>query len=196
MAKHFAIVAGNGETSRANVEALLEDYIYLHKKDEVVFIIAYNRKASQGQIFAAQLAQDKGFEVLAVCKEEASLEGLPKASVFHSETPYELAADWENAVVFVLPNEEDQENTTNILKTFSAAKIPMFDLTEGLYPIKPLVGDELEALDEGEGDELTVPEPTSDDLACQVREILNGHIPEANLQAIDALIRTAKAPTA
>ena len=40
MDKYYVIVAGNGETSRANVEALVEDYVYGHGQD-VTFILAY-----------------------------------------------------------------------------------------------------------------------------------------------------------
>jgi hypothetical protein len=137
MDKYYLVIAGTGETSRANVEALIEDYIYGHGQD-VTFVLPYEKRPSQGQIFAAQLAKDKSKDILLFCKEDANYEGLPSSSVSHSDRPLETACAKlkdTNIVAFVLVDDEDP-SINETLSVFSEYKVPAFDLTEGLMPIK------------------------------------------------------------
>lgn len=137
MDKYYLVIAGTGETSRANVEALIEDYIYGHGQD-VTFVIAYDKRPSQGQIFAAQLAKDKSKDIIIFCREDASYEGIPSSSVSHSDRPLDTACaklKGTNIVAFVLVDDEDPI-TNNTLGIFSEYKVAAFDLTEGLMPIK------------------------------------------------------------
>jgi hypothetical protein len=137
MDKYYVIVAGDGQTSRANVEALIEDYVYGHGQD-VTFVLPYEKRPSQGQIFAAQLAKDKNKDILLFCREDANYEGIPSSSVSHSDRPFDTTCaklKGTNIVAFVLVDDEDQ-GTNNILSVFSEYKVAAFDLTEGLIPIK------------------------------------------------------------
>jgi hypothetical protein len=137
MDKYYVIVAGDGQTSRANVEALIEDYVYGHGQD-VIFVFPYDKRPSQGQIFAAQLAKDKSKDILLFCKEDANYEGIPSSSVSHSEQPFDSACTRlkdTDVVAFVLVNDEDH-GTNNLLSIFTKHEVPCFDLTEGLVPIK------------------------------------------------------------
>jgi len=136
MDKYYLIVAGAGQTSRANVEALIEDYIYGHGQD-VVFVLPYDKKPSQGQIFVTQLAKDKGKEILIFCREDGNFDSVPPASVSFTDTPIESACKEfakENACGFILVDDET-EDTNKILAAFKKSKVPAFDLTEGLMPI-------------------------------------------------------------
>jgi len=137
MDKYYVIVAGDGQTSRANVEALIEDYVYGHGQ-EVTFVFPYEKRPSQGQIFAAQLAKDKSKDILLFCREDANYEGIPSSSVSHSDTPFDTACTklkGTNVIAFILVDDEDQ-GTNNLLSIFDKHKVPSFDLTEGLMPIK------------------------------------------------------------
>ena len=141
MANHYAIIAGSGNTSRANVEALLEDYIYAHKKHKLNFVLAFNKKPSQGQVFAAQLALEKNIDLLIICREGASLNNLPSASVSFNEEPFTLAttiSEKDTAVGFIMPSLDEVEYTDKVIRAFSEAGIEMLDLTKGLTPIKPM----------------------------------------------------------
>jgi len=136
MDKYYVMIAGSGQTSRANVEALVEDYVYGHGQD-VIFVLIYDKKPSQGQTFVAQLAKDKSKEVLIFCPESASYDGLPASSVSHSDTPLEAACSKlkkTDHVAFVLVDDED-ESTNKVLSVFAKNDVPTFDLTEGLMPI-------------------------------------------------------------
>jgi len=137
MDKYYLVIAGTGETSRANVEALIEDYIYGHGQD-VTFVLPYEKRPSQGQIFASQLAKDKSKDILLFCKEDANYEGIPSSSVSHSDRPLDTACAKlkdTNIVAFVLVDDEDP-SINETLSVFSEYKVPTFDLTEGLMPIK------------------------------------------------------------
>jgi hypothetical protein len=141
MDKNYVIVAGNGVTSRANLEALIEDHFYAHGKngDEVIVVIPYKEKASQGQIFATQLAKDKNKELI-VYSESGKFDGMPAASVIDGSIEDAAKAfAKENAVAFILWSDEDAE-TLDILNAMSAEGIPCFDLTEGLMKLKPSDG--------------------------------------------------------
>lgn len=133
--KHV-LVLGSGESSRANVEALLDDYFF-SEKDKSVIVLAFNRQASQGQIFAAQFAKDNEHELVIFANEGFISAGLPQATVTHSKNPVSDAikevADVE-AVVFMLWSDEDME-TANIIKAVADANVAAFDLTDGLTHI-------------------------------------------------------------
>lgn len=150
MDKYYIAVVGTGETSRANVEALIEDYVYGHGQD-VVFILPYLNKPSQGQIFTAQFAKDKGKEIVIFCNEGAQYEGLPTSSVYHNDNPYKALLskfDKEELKVFVLPEKEDNlENNDVFLEFESLPIIDLLDLTEGLIPYT-LPGEAPEELEE------------------------------------------------
>ena len=118
MEKYYVVVAGNGTTSRANLEALLEDHFYAKGADGVVHIVEEG-KLSQGKIFASQYAKDKNKAVV----KAGLIESLGAVSV-------------KNTSCFILWSDEDQE-CQNTLARATELGIPCFDLTEGLLPISP-----------------------------------------------------------
>ncbi len=136
--KHI-LVLGSGETSRANVDALLDDYFF-NKKDKCVIVLAFNKQASQGQVFAAQFAKDNNKDLLVFANEGFISAGLPQATVTHSSSPVKDAIEaskGNDSEVFMLWSDEDME-TANIIGYVSEAGIPAFDLTDGLTKINAL----------------------------------------------------------
>lgn len=117
MEKYYVVVAGNGTTSRANLEALMEDHFYAKGADGVVHIVEEG-KISQAKIFSAQFAKDKN------------------KPVFQSPLSDALGkTDPKNTSCFILWSDEDPE-CQNALAMATDMGIPCFDLTEGLLPIK------------------------------------------------------------
>ena len=119
MEKYNVVVAGNGATSRANLEALLEDHFYAKGADGVVFIIE-DGKLSQGKIFAEQFSKDKNKPVAHIKLIDTSMQQFSPA----------------NTSCFILWSDEDSE-CQNALAICTEAGIPCYDLTEGLLPIAP-----------------------------------------------------------
>jgi hypothetical protein len=134
----FLIVAGNKETTRVNVEALLEDYFRGNGKDFRLVLPFYDRP-SQGQIWAHQLAYDLGIPSLVVAPEGALLIGLNTSDLHHSPDPIqatvELAETAENgSVAFLLWSEEDS-NTVALQTALKTASVPCYDLCLGLVEV-------------------------------------------------------------
>lgn len=136
MEKYFVLVAGGGETSRANLEALMEDHYYANGANGVL-VLPYIDKPSQTQIFAAQYAKDKNKDIVVVTNMSSTFEGLPAATLVTNESPDTEAVNLlkgEKSSAFLLWNDEDQR-TVNLLSLLKDAKVPSFDLTDGLTPI-------------------------------------------------------------
>ena len=202
MDKYYLIVAGAGETSRANIEALIEDYIYANGQD-VIFVLPYEKKPSQGQIFAAQLAKDKSKDILLFCREDANYEGIPSSSVSHSDRPFDSACaklKGVKSVAFVLVDDESQ-NTNKILAVFQEYNVPTFDLTEGLVPIKfnpksleepeeePAEMPAAEVIEEDEPEEEEYEEDEEDDIEDFEESIEADELVEDALYGLQALAK-------
>lgn len=141
MDKYYVLVAGNGSTSRANLEALMEDYYYAQSSNGAngTLVLAYKDRPSQGQTFATQLAKDKGKDLLVFTTESGKFDGIPSASVNISTNPITSAVDHLKglkASTFLLWADEDQD-CQNTLAACKDAEIPCYDLTEGLIPLNP-----------------------------------------------------------
>ena len=121
MEKYYVVVAGNGTTSRANLEALLEDHFYAKGAEGVVHIVE-DGKLSQGKIFAAQFAKDKNKPVFNAGLTESLKTG-----------------DFKNTSCFILWSDEDRE-CQDALATATELGFQCFDLTEGLLPITATKG--------------------------------------------------------
>jgi hypothetical protein len=116
MEKYYVVVAGNGTTSRANLEALLEDHFYAKGADGVVHIVEEG-KLSQGKTFASQFAKDKN------------------KPVFNAGLVESLSSvDVKNTSCFILWSDEDRECQDTLARA-TYLGIPCFDLTEGLLPL-------------------------------------------------------------
>lgn len=130
MDKYYVVIAGSKETSRANVEALIEDYVYA-KGNDVVFILPYEKKPSSGQTFAAQWAKDKAKDIIIFANPGANYDGLPGATVNETDSPYEATAEFLDksvtAYAFLL-----WDGSNELPDIFGGYNIPCYDLTEGL----------------------------------------------------------------
>ncbi len=136
MDKYYVIVAGNGVTTRANLEALMEDHFYANGEHGVV-VLPYKDKPSQGQIFAAQLAKDKNKDIIVYTK-SGNFDGLPASTMVDGDTTA-VNKDFvkEKTVAFLLWDDEDSESA-NLLADLQG--IQCFDLTDGLNKIGPSEG--------------------------------------------------------
>ena len=136
MEKYYVIVAGNGVTSRANLEALMEDHFYANGEHGVV-VLPYKDKPSQGQLFAAQLAKDKNKHII-VYTNSGKFEGIPTSTMVEGDVA-KAKADFikEKVVAFLLWDDEDADSV-NILADLEG--IDCFDLTDGLNKLVPSSG--------------------------------------------------------
>ena len=136
MDKYYVIVAGNGVTTRANLEALMEDHFYANGEHGVV-VLPYKDKPSQGQIFAAQLAKDKNKDIIIYTK-SGNFNGIPTSTMVDGDAA-NAGKDFvkEKTVAFLLWDDEDPESA-NLLADLQG--IQCFDLTDGLNKIGPSEG--------------------------------------------------------
>ena len=137
MDRYYVLVTGNGVTTRANLEALMEDHYYANGPKGIL-VLAFDGKPSQGQIFAAQMAKDKSIDILVFnTKEDA--EGIPSSTFVSSTNPLISAVAHikdEKASSFVLWSDEDQ-TSHDTLALCKESGIKCFDLTDGLNPLIP-----------------------------------------------------------
>lgn len=138
MENYFVLIVGSGRTSRANIEALLEDHYYQNGKAGTL-AVAYKNKPSPEQVQAIQFSKDKDKELLLFTTEDGRFDGAPSASVEISDDPIKSAVKFLTGLkssVFILWSDEDSE-CQNTLALCKEAGIPCFDLTEGLLPLTP-----------------------------------------------------------
>jgi hypothetical protein len=137
MDKYYVLVVGKGQTSRANLEALMEDHYYANGPDGIL-VLAFKDKPSQGQMFASQLAKDKGKEVVIFAPEGANFTGIGNASITNDINPLESAIKFvskEKSSIFVLWDDEDTD-CQNTVSLCNDLKVNCYDLTDGLNQIK------------------------------------------------------------
>lgn len=106
------VVVGNGKTSRENIEALIDDYLYANPKVRIVLYSA--DKLSDGQIWLKQYLEYKG------TSHEVALRSMPKVE--------------GSTAMFLLWAEDDVESN-NLLSVANEYNWPAFDLTNGLHQI-------------------------------------------------------------
>ena len=194
--KYYVLIAGNGTTSRANLDALIEDHYYANGADGTL-VMAYKNKPSQGQVFAAQLARDKSKEIIIFAEDSAQFEGVPGGVNFtESKNPIQDAVKHikgEKAVAFILWDDED-EDCLNTLAICNEMNIPCYDLTQGLIELKaskdikakeePIVPF-AETIEEEETEELEDEDEEFDDEDEIIEEVFTG------LEALAKLIARA-----
>jgi hypothetical protein len=108
------IVTGNGKTSRANVEALVDDYI--HANPKIKFTLANPVRLSEGQVWLKQYLTDKEIEFAVELSNPENIQ--------------------ENSAMFILWDDDDPESLSS-LAIAKENRIPAFDLTEGLNKLVP-----------------------------------------------------------
>lgn len=130
MDKLYVTIIGKGTTSRANLEALVEDYFYAKGK-EVYLILAFDKTPSQGQVFAAQYAKDKGKDIVIFCKEGANVGSFPTASVSYTTSPISDALATSDNTPMLLWDDSDPE-CLQALEYCDATNQRAYNLCEGL----------------------------------------------------------------
>lgn len=137
----YVMVAGEGETSRENVEAILEDYFYAHKGEDLVMVIPFNRAPSRGQVYAMQMAKENKTEIVVYAPESARLENVEKSSLENTDTPIKDSVglmSGNEAVSYVLWSDESQE-ALEALQACRESSIQTYDLTAGGIPLTSFV---------------------------------------------------------
>jgi hypothetical protein len=135
---HYILIAGSGETSRANIESLLEDNIYA-SGGNVVFVLAYNKNPNQGHKFVAQLAKDKVKDVIIFANSDANFEGIYSVTYTESADPVKDAAEFlkgKKSSAYILWNDDDERCLT-MVNVCCEAGVKCYNLTEGLVPLGP-----------------------------------------------------------
>ena len=133
-------MAGNGETTRPNVEALLSDYIHAQSGKPGSLALPFDKRPSQGQLWAASLAKKHSLDIVLFTTNEktASYEGIPASAVVTDDFPYDKAVEWavDNPLICVLWDDEDT-TSTEILAACQKFSVQALDLSDGLVEIVP-----------------------------------------------------------
>jgi len=121
MDKYYVIVAGNGVTTRANLEALMEDHFYANGEHGVV-VLPY---------------KDKNKDIVIYTK-SGNFNGIPTSTMVDGDAAT-ANKDFinEKTVAFLLWDDEDSESA-NLLADLQG--IQCFDLTDGLNKLGPSEG--------------------------------------------------------
>jgi hypothetical protein len=141
VSKYYVLVAGNGKSSRENIEALIDDYLY-SKGDAGVVVLAFDKEPSIGQIYAAQFAKDKNKDIVIFCSTGASTTSLPSASISEREDFLTSTIDFlkgEDSTAFLLWDDTD-DASAEALKALTDVGITCMDLTNGLLPLEVVEG--------------------------------------------------------
>ena len=136
MTQYYVLVAGSGKTSRANVEALMDDH-YLANGEKGYLVLPITKRPTDSQTWAAQFAAESKKDVIVFAKADAKFDAIQHASLAPSPDPLEAAIatiKGEKAAVFLAWDDEDEE-CTDALALCKEYGVPVFDLTNGLVPI-------------------------------------------------------------
>lgn len=142
MSKYYVLVAGNGKSSRANIESLIDDYFY-SKGDGAVLVLGFDKEPSAGQVYAAQFAKDKGRDIVVFCSHGANFSAsIPSASVSERDDYLSSLADFlkgEDSVGFLLWEDTD-DDSIKTLRALTEAGVKCMDLTNGLLALETVEG--------------------------------------------------------
>jgi hypothetical protein len=130
------LVVGSGTTTRANVEALMEDYFYVNP--DIQIRIAVYDTPSDGQVWAAMYALDKEKPVKVYLTPGSRMAGFPiVVPREESKDPITSASEeFSSLEAFVIWNDEDPV-CFDAMATLPKYGHPILDLTNGLVEIKP-----------------------------------------------------------
>lgn len=131
------MVAGEGITSRENVEAILEDYFYANKGADNAMVVPFTKAPSRGQVYAMQMAKDNKTEVIIYAPSDARLENVDKSSIEFSDSPIVDAISLikpMNHKAYVLWSDDSQE-AVEVVQACKEADISVYDLTSGGIPL-------------------------------------------------------------
>lgn len=129
MENQTVMIAGSGKTTRANVEALMEDHYYVNKN--AVLVLLYDKTPSEAQVWAAQHAHDHKIQVVGVSPNwQIAPEGFPSGTTIVDASQYRQ----DMTALFILWNDEDPL-TQALVANAKDKDIPVFDLTNGLHRV-------------------------------------------------------------
>jgi hypothetical protein len=140
MGSRFVVVAGNGETTRVNVEALLEDY-YRGKGKDVVLVLPFTDRPSQGQIWAHQVCSELEIPTTVICPANSVVMSLGSSSVHNADDPFQATVELtrgEDAVAFLLWNPSDPVSMI-AYAAFKEVGVPSYDLCIGLFEVSDTI---------------------------------------------------------
>jgi len=136
----YILIAGNGVTSRANVEALIDDYYYL--KDGVTTVLAVFENTSEGQVWVSQYAADKDRPVEVLATKDARIANLDSSftkTIVDSPIREACKKYGSDLDILLLWNDEDSV-CRDVLAIASEFGVTAKDLTNGLLDIIPVDG--------------------------------------------------------
>ena len=187
MDKTYVLIAGSGITSRANVEALVEDYFYAKGK-ETFLVLAFEKVPSQGQVFAAQYAKDKGKEIIIFCKEGANAGAIPTASVSFSASPITDAIDVAETVMLLW--DETEQSCMVAAEYCDSIGKKAYNLCEGLTIVKQSTPTDEVVYEPVEEEAKPLPKEPKP-LPKGLDEALKAEITEAVISAVKDALRNA-----
>jgi hypothetical protein len=133
------LIVGNGTTTRANVEALIDDYFYAHPK--LSMYVAVYDGPSEGQVWAIQYADEKGKDIVAIATNNAKTFGVPNKYLHETREESPLRAILQSSDdidMFILWDDEDPI-CRDALAIATEFNVTAYDLTNGLFEIHPAV---------------------------------------------------------
>jgi hypothetical protein len=131
----YILIAGNGETSRANVEALMEDVFYA--RPDTTVVLAYESAPSKGQTFVAQYSAEAKKDLIVFCHDNAQTTGIPGATQNSSNAPIVSSIEFlagQEAISYLLYSETDSDSVLTLARCVEAG-IRVQNLCEGLVPL-------------------------------------------------------------
>jgi hypothetical protein len=131
----YILIAGNGETSRANVEALMEDVFYA--KPDTTVVLAYESAPSKGQTFVAQYSAEAKKDLIVFCHDNAQTTGIPGATQNSSNSPIVSSIEFlanQTSTAYLLYSENDSDSVLTLARCVEAG-IRVQDLCDGLVPL-------------------------------------------------------------
>lgn len=137
----YVLVAGEGDTSRENVESILEDYFYAYKGEDIVMVVPFVKAPSRGQVYAMQMAKGNKADVVVFAPQSARLENTEKSSLEITDTPIQSAVDLIKGMTssaYILWSDEGEESA-EILGACKAESVAAYDLTAGGMPLTSFI---------------------------------------------------------
>jgi len=133
------LVTGSGSTTRANVEAMIDDYFY--RFPEAKIYLAVHGAVTEAQVWLTQYALDKKKDLMAYQTEGAQMMGIPTTvnRVVSDEPIKEIIDLGLKLDALVFWNDEDIVSL-NALAICKDNNIEVRDFTEGLNIIHPVEG--------------------------------------------------------
>lgn len=172
--EYFVLVTGNGESSRANIEALMEDHYYA-KGDGGALVLAYEKAPTKSQTLAAQYAKVCNKDIIVFCHEDAQTAGIPGASQSTSQEPIKDAVSFvegKDSTAFLLWDEQDDQ-CFSALKYCLAQEVQAFNLCDGLVPLNDVIkASPIQKSIEVVKEAIKVPETTMEDLTNELDAVL------------------------